>query len=156
MEYETNLWIHVIEDAEHASLFRSRWDVTKVVCTLDLFVPESVRELKSNLDEVWSFNKSQNSNLFGFVLTKGGHCCLCPLTKEYTSKSRYLICHLWNDLIELWVTFSMIPAPRLWIAFSFLSGSGGLKWMRFFWSNVSGIVTRTWNERGGSSNWNSP
>lgn len=46
---ETNLWIHVIEDTEHASLVRTWWDVTKVVCPLDFVVPESVRELKSNL-----------------------------------------------------------------------------------------------------------
>lgn len=47
---------------------------------------------------------------------------------------------------DLHITFSMIPAPRLWIAFSFLSGSGGLNWIKFFWSKVNGTVTRTWKE----------
>lgn len=49
---KTNLWLHVIEDTEHASLVRTRWYVTKVVCPLDFVVPESVRELKSDLREV--------------------------------------------------------------------------------------------------------
>lgn len=46
---DSNLWIHVVEDTEHPSLVRTRWDVTKVVGPLDFFVPESVWEPKSDL-----------------------------------------------------------------------------------------------------------
>lgn len=45
----TNLWIHVIENTKHSSLFRNGRYVTKVVRPLDFVVPESVRKLKSNL-----------------------------------------------------------------------------------------------------------
>lgn len=47
----TNLWLHVIEHTEHASLVRTWWYVTKIICPLDFVVPESVRELKSDLKE---------------------------------------------------------------------------------------------------------
>lgn len=46
---KTNLWLHVIEHTEHASLVRTWRYMTKVVCPLDFFVPESVRELKGDL-----------------------------------------------------------------------------------------------------------
>lgn len=45
----TNLRIHVVENAEHSSLFRNRRYVTKVISPLDFVVPESVRKLKCNL-----------------------------------------------------------------------------------------------------------
>lgn len=44
------------------------------------------------------------------------------------------------------VTFSMMPAPKLLIAFIFLSDSGGLKWMAPFCSKARGTVTSTWGE----------
>lgn len=49
---KTNLWLHVIEHTEHASLVRTWRYMTEVVCPLDFFVPESVRELKGDLEKV--------------------------------------------------------------------------------------------------------
>lgn len=96
---DSNLWIHVVEDTEHPSLVRTRWDVTKVVGPLDFFVPESVWEPKSDLCQ----RKKENIST---QIRKQ------PLTEKDFSKTPVM-------------TFSMIPAPRLWIAFCFLSGSGG-------------------------------
>lgn len=113
-ENTTNLWVHVIENTEHSSLLGNWGDVTKVVGPLDFAVPESVRKLKRNLYKVTlsEFNIFSESSPVLLLLDSEGD--LPP--------SSCILYYYFNHHI----TFSMIPAPRLWMAFSFLSGSGGL------------------------------
>ena len=81
-----------------------------------------------------------------------GFCCprICTGTEERSAGGDTDVLSFshrqrkWNEQTpQADLTFSMIPAPRLWIAFSFLSGSGGLNWIKFFFSKVNGTVTRT-------------
>lgn len=52
----------------------------------------------------------------------------------------------WNTLWSGFTfTLSMTPAPRQFMALSFLSGSGGLNWMMFFCRRAKGVVTNTYN-----------
>lgn len=135
MPEQSDLWSHVVKHTEHAPLLWTGGDVTKIIRSLHLIVPEPVGKLQCNLEpkkqhRLYTQNIMYTQRDFSELLAVAMMSFLQCVTGLHCG---------------FMFTFSMTPAPRLFMALSFLSGRGGLNWMMFFCRRAKGTVTNTYN-----------